>query len=148
MGGRYINWNEVAGRYPDAAKKAGDGSMGSYWLGTAEDEIDGYLLASRYTVPFTPAPGPVRDLCIDLTYYKMIIQQEGADKVWAYIDYRIKSILNGTLVLTSSGAALPQGTASWSQAAGHHTAFGPDSVLNWQPSSAWMEQVQSERELG
>lgn len=145
--GRYITWPDVTGRYQDAARKAGEGAVGSYWLTTAEDEIDGYL-AAKYTVPFSPAPGIVRDLCVDLTYYKMIIQQPEAEKVWEYIDYRIKGILNGTLVLTSSGSVLPQGTTAWSAAEGHHTAFGPDHEHNWHPSSSWMEDVQTERDLG
>lgn len=144
--GRYITWGEVTGRYQDAAKKAGDTPMGSYWLARAEDEIDGYL-ASRYTTPFSPTPGVVADLCVDLTYYKMIIQQEGAKPIWEYIDYRLKAIVNGTMVLTSSGTALAQGTAAWSEHEGHHTSFGPDDYLNYNISSQWVGDVQDEREL-
>lgn len=145
--GRYINWDDVTGRYIDAAKKAGDGAMGSYWLTGAEDEIDGYL-AAKYTVPFSPAPGVVKELCIDLTYYKMTMQQPEAEPIWNYIDYRIKAIINGTIVLTTSGTALPQGTSAWSEGEGHHTSFGPDSPLDWHISSAWQDAVETQRDLG
>ena len=144
--GRYIAWTDIAGRYPDTAKMMTDGNASSYWLLTAEDEIDAFL-APRYTVPFTPAHGVVRDLCVDLTYYKMIVRQEGADKLWKYIDYRIKALLNGTMLLTTSGAALAQGTVSWSSEEGHHTSFGPDDPINWQVSSQWMQDVEDERAL-
>lgn len=139
--GRYIDWAMVTGRYQDAAKLAGDGPMGSYWLSGAEYEVDGFL-ASRYTVPFTPAPPIVQDLCIDLTYYKMTIQQKNSEKLWKYIEKRIEMIINGTLVIGTSG---PAGVA-WSSAEGHHTSFGPDDPINWRISSSWAQDVEEARE--
>ena len=144
--GRYVAWTDIAGRYPDAAKKAGDSALGSYWLEKAEYEVDAFL-ASKYTVPFTPAHAVIQDLCMDLTYYKLMIQQEGSDRVWKYIDYRIKALLNGTMLLTTSGAALAQGTVSWSSEEGHHTSFGPDDPVNWDISSQWIQDVEDERAL-
>ena len=144
--GRYINWDDVTGRYQDAAKLAGDTPMGSYWLERAEHEIDARL-APRYTVPFTPAHPVVQDLCVDLTYFKMIIQQEAAKPVKEYLDERIKGLLNGTILLTTSGAALTQGAVAWSQAEGHHTSFGPDGETAWEVSSQWVQDVEDERSL-
>ena len=144
--GRYINWPDVTGRYPDAARKGGDVDVGSYWLDKAEYEIDA-MLAPRYTVPFTPAHPVVQDLCIDLTYFKMNVQQEAVQPLKKYIDERVKAILNGTMLLTTSGAALAQSSTSWSSEEGHHTSFGPDNPIEWQISSQWMQDVEDARLL-
>lgn len=144
--GRYCAWTDVAGRYPDAAKKGNDSNTGSYWLSHAEDLVDGYL-SPKYTVPFSPVPGIVSDLAIDMTYYKMMILTEGAKNVWEFIEHRITGLLNGTILLTTSGSALGAGTA-WSAAEGHHTSFGPDDPINWSISSNWAGDVETERELG
>lgn len=146
--GRYISWDDVTGRYQDAAKKAQANNMGSYWLERAEYEVDGFL-AARYTVPFTPAHPVVQDLCMDLTYYKMILNSgEQADAIWKYIEYRLKAIRDGTLVLTTSGTELASGAVSWNEGGTQATAFGPDDPVNWFPSSNWQEAVETDRELG
>lgn len=144
--GRYIAWTDITGRYPDAARKAGDTPMGSYWLLNAEYEVDG-VLAPVYTVPFTPCPPIVQDLCIDLTYFKMMINQPAAEPVKKYYDERIKMILEGKMLLTTSGGVLSgsAGGVAWSSEEGHHTSFGPDDPLNWQVSSQWMQDVDDER---
>lgn len=144
--GRYVAWTDIAGRYPDAVKKAGDSAMGSYWLERAEYEVDAFL-APRYTVPFTPAHPVVQDLCVDLTYYKMIVQQEGAERVWNYIKFRIDALIKGSMMLTTSGAALSQGTIAYSSEEDHPTSFGPDDPTNWVVSSQWASDVQDARDL-
>ena len=106
--GRYISWNDVVGRYPTAAQikaAAGAENMGSYWLVHAEDEIDSRV-ACRYTVPFSPAPFLIQDLCIDLTYYKCTIRQKESESLWAYIKDRIDGIVDGTILLVASGSLL------------------------------------------
>lgn len=144
---RYVSWTDIAGRYPDAAKKAGDSAMGSYWLERAEYEVDA-ALASKYTVPFTPCPPVVQDLCIDLTYFKMMINQPGAEPVKKYYDERIKALQDGLMLLVSSGGvAAAQGTVSWSSEEGHATSFGPDDPVDWVISSQWMQDVQDTRDL-
>jgi phage gp36-like protein len=143
--GRYIEWADVTGRYIDTAKyTGGEGGVGSYWLALAESEIDAFV-APKYTVPFSPCPLPIKDLCIDLTYYKMSMRQESAKPLWEYIDYRLKAILNGTMTLTTSGSALAQGTA-WSENSGYASSFGPDDPLNWRVSSDWMDAVEGSRD--
>lgn len=147
--GRYIDWSDVAGRYVDIAKMSGAEAISSYWLNYAENELDARL-AVRYTVPFSPAPPLVRDLAIDLTYYRMTMRQKGSEVIKSYIDERLGGLVGGTITLTdSSGTALAESAASvaWSEQdkAGYHTVFGPDYELNWQSSSSFIGDVRDTR---
>ena len=102
---RYIDWEDVVDKYADVARVGGASETREPYMDAAEDEIDGWL-SPRYTVPFTPCPGIVKDLCVDIAYYKMTIRQKGADVVWTYIEKRLKAILDGTLTLVVSGTPL------------------------------------------
>lgn len=143
--GRYIDWSDIAGRYPDIARQGGAESVASYWLAYAEAEVDARL-AAKYTTPFSPAPTLVRDLCIDLTYYRMTIRQKGSELIRESLDERFAGIINGTISLPNT-VEIVADTLAWSEQAqpGYHTAFGPDDALNWRPSSAYMLDVSYER---
>jgi hypothetical protein len=143
--GRYIDWEEIAGRYPDVARIAGATGTGSYWLGYAESEVDARL-AVRFTTPFSPAPDVVRDLCIDLTYYKMTMRQKNSEVIREDIEARFEALVNGTMALPTSYTVVAD-TLMWSEESqsGYHTAFGPDDPLNWIPSSAHMLDTEYER---
>lgn len=145
--GRYIQWDAVTNRYSDAAKIAGASDIGSAYLLGAEYEIDARL-ATLYSVPFTPCPPVVQDLCTDLTYYKMTMRQETSKSVKEYIDERIKAILGGSMSLVNSGGVLVgtiAGVGPYYSSEGDHSSFGPDAVPNWRVSSAWMETAQADR---
>lgn len=139
--GRYIDWSHVVGRYSDVAKTADATGTGSYFLEMAEYEVDGRL-APRYPVPFSPAPLVVKDLCIDLTYYKMNIMQEKVEPLKTSLDERFEAILNGTLVLTNSGGSLlaTPPNAAWVSNS-YHSSFGPDSDPNWAVDSNWIQDA-------
>lgn len=143
--GRYISWNDVAGRYQDIARIAGAEGVGSYWLNAAEAEVDARL-ALRYTTPFTPtAPELVKDLCIDVCYAKMTIRQKGTEIIREDIERRFAMLIDGTMILP--GSYDTASTLAWSEQArtGYHTAFGPDNELNWVPSSSWIADVEVTR---
>jgi phage gp36-like protein len=126
---------------------SGAEAVASYWLGYAEAEVDARL-AVKYTVPFSPAPPLVKDLAIDLTYFRMTIRQKGSELIKEFIDERFAGLIGGTITLTdSSGAAMGGISTAWSEQdkSGYHTTFGPDSELNWTVSSAWRQDVQDER---
>lgn len=146
---RYIDWADVVNRYSDVARIGGAESVSSSHLQFAEAEVDARL-SVLYTVPFTPAPPLVKDLCIDLTYWRMTMRQKGSEVIKKYIDERIEGLIGGTIVLTdAAGAVLPQNQESlaWSEQnqTGYHTAFGPDYELNWMPSSAYIADVDETR---
>lgn len=139
--GRYIDWSHVTGRYPTVANRADSTGTGSYFLEMAEYEVDGRL-APLYTVPFSPAPLVVKDLCIDLIYYKMNILQESVEPLKTSLDERFEAILNGTLLLTNSAGSLlttpPNG--AWISNS-YHSMFGPDSPANWSVDSNWIQDA-------
>jgi phage gp36-like protein len=142
--GRYINWDDVANSYPDWAKAASASSVGNLWIPRAEDEVDARL-ATKYTVPFSPTPGVVRDLCIDLAYYKLVFATEKGKELKESLKERFQAILEGEMILTVSGTVLASDTA-WSTHQNYHGTFGVDSDLNWQTSERWQEDQQDARE--
>lgn len=133
--GRYIEWDDVANTYRDWAKEVSANSIGNLWIPRAEDEVDGRL-APIYTVPFTPVPGLVRDLCIDLAYYKLMFATEKGKALKESLDDRFEAILEGRLMITTSIGQVPTGDRAWSTHQGYPTAFGVDPDINWRVSSA------------
>lgn len=141
---RYIKWDDVANSYPDWAKVVSANTVGNLWIPRAEDEVDARL-APAYTVPFTPVPGVVRDLCIDLAYYKLAFASDKGKALGEILEARFKAILNGDMVITMSGALLDSGERAWSTHQDYPTAFGVDNENNWAVSSAWAEDQQEAR---
>lgn len=142
--GRYINWNDVANSYPDWAKAASANSVGNLWIPRAEDEVDARL-APKYSVPFTPVPGLVRDLAIDLAYYKLVFASDKGKALWDSLKERFESILDGSMLLTTSAGALGTGERAWSTHQNYPTHFGVDNDVNWEVSSAWATDNQEAR---
>ena len=101
--------------------------------------------APKYSVPFTPVPGIVRDLCIDLAYYKLAFATEKGKELGKILDARFKAILDGKLVLTNSAGALATAERAWSTHQDYPTHFGVDSDVNWDVSSAWALDQQEAR---
>lgn len=108
--GRYIDWQDVTNKYADMATKGGADETRASFLTTAEDEVDTWL-APYYSVPFTPCPGVVRDLSIDIAYYKATVLRKGSDLLWKYIERRLKAIQDGTMQLTVSGSVIERSVA-------------------------------------
>lgn len=140
--GRYIQWDDVIGRYADAAQLKPGEAVNTYVVPDAEDEVDARL-AVRYTVPFTPAPALVQGLCIDLAYYKLTYTRDTADKLWKYLENRFKALVNGDMILTTSAGTL--GTTYSFASNSYRSAFGPDDPLNWSPSVDKQSDASDER---
>lgn len=142
--GRYINWDDVANSYPDWAKAASANTIGNLWIPRAEDEVDARL-APKYAVPFTPVPGVVRDLAIDLAYYKLIFASDKGKALWESLKERFESILDGSMFLTTSLGAIGTGDRAWSTHQSYPTHFGVDDTTNWAVSSAWAQDQEEAR---
>jgi hypothetical protein len=147
---RYIDWSHAAGRYTELAKLAGATEMQESWIDGAEAVIDARL-ALKYTVPFantpTLTPPVIRDLAIDLTYYKAMLGKKQAEALGKDIEARFTSLLNGTMIVTdASGAPLDDGASLlWTDRAGYHSSFGSDDPVEYDISSRWMESSRNSR---
>ena len=144
---RYIAWQDVVERYADAAKLSGGSeATKTSFVNFAEDETDGRL-AGKYQTPFSPVPNVVKDLCIDLAYYKMIFRQEDKAKpVLAYVNTRFADILTGRITLTISGTPLATVLdRAWSTEQGFESSFGVDPPERWAVDSNWQDDFASRR---
>ncbi len=144
MATRYTSWALLTGRYPEAAKKAGGAPENeNYFIVGAEDEIDGYA-GSRYTVPFTPAPGFVIDLATDLAWVKMSRSQKGSEALAKNVQDRLEMLRDGKITLTVSGAAIATGNEAWAEN-DYRSAFGPDDSINWSVDSSQLQDAADAR---
>ena len=142
--GRYIDWADVTGRYSDFAKGPDASQANASFVPQAEAEVDARL-AVKYTVPFSPAPYLVQDLCIDLAYYKATIRQKGSEQIKKYIDARFETIMNGSMVLTNSAGVI-SGTGNYAWASNsYHSAFGMDDEVNWRVDDEQISDIEGQR---
>lgn len=132
--GRYIDWSLLVGRYPDAAKMGGAEAVHSAWLYGVEAEIDARL-GARYTVPFSPAPDLVKDLCVDLLYARMTARQDGSEVIYERVMDTLKAMVAGTITLPGVDPAAG-GAGSTFVSNSYRSAFGPDDPINWSRSAA------------
>jgi hypothetical protein len=149
---RYINWQDVANRYPKVADKVGAGSAEAEgYIQGAEGEVDAALV-DKYGAPFIPGssnvPYLVRDICVDLAYWKaMGWQNEKLGPIQkAYIDARLKQFMDGTILLTDVNGTIYQGPPfAAATSDGTRSSFGVDAPENWTVSSAWQDDYASAR---
>lgn len=142
--GRYITWTDVTNRYVDFAKGPDATLAEAAFVPQAEAEVDGRL-APKYTVPFSPAPYIVKDLCVDMAYYKATIKQESSKVILESLERRFKAIIDGTLILTNSGGTIAAaGNFAWASNS-YHTSFGLDSEVNWRVDSQQIGDIQDAR---
>jgi hypothetical protein len=143
--GRYIDWVDVSNAYPDWSETVSANSVGNLWIPRAEDYVDGRLSAAGYSVPFSPTPGLVRDLCIDVAYWKLAFASEKGEKLGKILEDTFKAIADGDLVITNSAGSLGTSERAWSTHQDYPTQFGVDDPANWAVSSAWAEDNQEAR---
>lgn len=142
--GRYILWTDVTNRYPDFAKGPDSTVAEAAFVPQAEAEVDARL-APKYSVPFSPAPYLVKDLSVDLAYYKATIKQESSKLIKEYIDARFKAIIDGTLLLTNSdGIVAATGGFAWASNS-YHSSVGMDSEVLWRVDSQQITDLQDRR---
>ena len=142
---RYVKWSDVVGRYPRAATitQAEEVTIEANFIAGAEGEVDA-ALAGRYTTPLastpTLAPALVRDITIDLAYYKAAFLQlddTQSKRLADYIKERLFGLATGSLTLVSSGGVLvtPAGKGTFCTVADFPNISGTDPVADWQVSS-------------
>lgn len=140
----YFNWEDLIGKYRKVSQDWDASYANSNWIPAACAELDGYLGAA-YTVPFTPVPPIVKDLAIDLCYYKMTWTDEKAGDLKDYIDSRIEQIINKTLTIQSSGSTIANAPQVFLTTSGYPSSFGMDAAERWRVSSDWQQAYSSDR---
>lgn len=153
--GNYIDWKDVADRYPNVPNRADTVEGNNFYVVGAEAEVNA-AASSKYTVPFVPGsvnvPPLIRDVTIDLAYWKAIGWQNAKlSKIQRDdIDRRLAGIKDGSLPLaTGSGTIAQTGLGfAWStqeDIGEPRTSFGVDAPENWSVSSSWQDSFDQAR---
>ena len=147
--GRYVDWDDVINRYPELDSLAGADELSSVYIVYSEAFTDG-MLAGTYTVPFSNNNMIVRDLSIDMVYWRAArFKFEDATAVKSSYFETIGLLKNGTLtMIDDTGTIIPSlkkpiGLFSTTQS--YHSAVGIDDSINWQVDSDQMGAIQDRR---
>lgn len=129
----YITYNEVLERYPMLKTWAGNSPMLATEITYAENEINGRL-STHYSTPFSGAHPTIKDLAIDLTYFRTLILKDPdqAVKVKEFVLGRIDGLKNGDeYIMTDSNTYItPEASKAgevWTNMDNYHPVF---SMLN------------------
>lgn len=133
--GRYINWADVVGRYPEVATLGGADELSSSHIVYAEAFVDG-VLRSHYTTPFSGTNMVVKDLTIDVCYYRAAGRKiDDAVSVWSAFWANVKLIKKGELTMVDDNGNVIEQTrvqpVIYSNVQSYHSAFGSDDPINW-----------------
>lgn len=121
----YVDFEEVVARYSILKSWGKDESeVTSDLIYYAEMELNGKM-ASHFSVPFSDSHPTVKDLTIDLCYYKALITKdpEKAEKIHDAIIGRIQDIKDGKeYIFTGSETIVPSnaGQEIWSTVKDYH----------------------------
>jgi len=133
--GRYIEWDDVIDRYPELNTLSGADEFSSAYIVYSEAFVDG-ILGNNFTVPFSNNNMTVKDLSIDMTYYRA-----GRFKFSNAID--VKSSFFETVKMLNMGQIImvdPDGIdlahpkkqlGIFSSTQSYHSAFGMQAAEEW-----------------
>lgn len=146
---RYINYDDVVGRYPKGADVGSASHIESSHIRYAEAWVDG-ALASAFTAPFSDNNLTVKDLCIDHTYMNIIKfkDTEKAEIIMKNLDQRVQALLEGTAQMSIEGGELlgQDVVTAWSETDGYPPTFGIGDVTDMQVSSARLYNEEQARD--
>jgi len=133
--GRYINWDDVIDRYPELNTLSGADELSSAYIVYAESFTDG-MLAGTYTVPFSNNNVIVRDLSIDMTYWRATrFKLENAVDVRSAYFITVDQLVDGTLTMVDDAGtiipALKKKIGLFSTTESYHSSFGMHLPEEW-----------------
>jgi len=133
MSARYIKWDDVVARYPDAAKKdTGAAEMDDAQIRFAESWVEGRL-ARKFTVPFSVNNLTVVDLMIDAAYARALRFRnvKWRDALVKDLNDRIDALLSGeaSMMTTSADQVTGDVATAWSNTEAYSPAFDKEDVL-------------------
>ena len=147
--GRYVNWDDVIDRYPTLNTLQGADEMSSVYIVYAEAFTDG-MLAGTYTVPFSDNNIIVKDLSIDMTYWRAArFKFDDAVAVKSSYFETIGRLKDGTLtMIDASGTIIPavkKQIGLHSTTESYHSAFGIDDPIFYSVDSDQMADAELRR---
>lgn len=133
--GRYINWDDVIDRFPELNTLGGADELSSSHIVYAEAFVDG-ALATHYTVPFSNNNMIVKDLAIDVCYWRAArFKFEDATSVKSAFFQTVDLIKDGHVkMIDASGTLIPQiqiQSGLISNVQSYHSAFGMSDPIDW-----------------
>ena len=141
----YTTWETIVAKYPGVAKFANSPELALAFIPGAESEINGRL-AAKYSVPFSPVPALIADLCTDLVYAKITIRDEKLSKiVMDYYERRMKGLQDGTTLLVDSTGPLVDQSNRGTIDKEYHSVFGVDDPTNWQSDTDALDDAEDSR---
>lgn len=149
--GRYIEWDDLVGRYSQINKLGGAENVGSNFIAYAEGEVDARL-ACAYTVPFSSSPDTpitVKDLAIDFALLKATFGKEKSwDRMKAMLDEKIAMICEGKISIVGvDGTAIGQvGGTIWSSNQTYTPIFGMGDTIDFVVDSDRIDDEDDARE--
>lgn len=126
--GRYINWEDVIDRYPELNTLGGADQLSSAYIVYSEAFVDG-ILATNYTIPFSSNNMIIRDLSIDMCYWRAArFKFDDATQVKSSFFETIAMIKAGQVqMIDEAGTLIPQvkqNPGIYSSTQSYHSAFG------------------------
>jgi len=111
----YITYANVLERYPMLKTWAANSPFLNNDIDYAEKQLNG-MLATHFSTPFSGAHPTIKDIAIDLVYYRSLILKdpEQAAKIKKFIDNRIMGLKKGDEYI-------------WTDS---NTTIGPSATLN------------------
>jgi hypothetical protein len=133
--GRYINWDDVIDRYQELNTLGGADELSSSYIVYSEAYVDG-ILSTHFTPPFSDNNMIVRDLAIDVCYWRAArFKLDDAVEVKSSVFETVGLLKDGHInMYDEAGTLIPSIDKSfvWSNTQSYHTAFGMDAVTNWE----------------
>jgi phage gp36-like protein len=123
--GNYANWDDVVGRYPKVASVGDSAELQESYIAGVEAVMNSHL-AKQFTVPIADEPALLKDVCIDLTYAKIMVHKDkAAQDIYDKAMEILKNLADGMLLLLdANGDTISTlGLAAWSTTKDYHDTF-------------------------
>ena len=109
------------------------------WLEASSNYINGYIGSIVATIPVTPSPPMLQDLCEDLAHVMFLRRhthetgkETGLDKMWSEAINRLENLRSGTFLLYSGSGTLlsltQRNAGPWSSVSQYTPTFGLSSI--------------------
>lgn len=125
----YITYADVLERYPMLKTWAANSPYLNNDITYAEQQLNGRL-ATHFSTPFSGAHPTIKDICIDLVYYRTLVLKDPdqAAKIKPFIDGRFEDLKNGKeYIYTDSNTTIgPSSTLNdeiWTNLDNYHATF-------------------------